>query len=358
MAINQPASISPVEAHGRERTALRAGHARIAIGGLGFCASFFIAGAERYTGALAAYLGLAFVFQWIIARRGLKTGARIMAMGVVDTLFASFFVQRLGTLTSVLPLIYVMTPVLYATTTPWRRISLALAFFGTATYAALVLLEQLGLLAYAPATPLVPRPDPATAVAYVCLVALCASVTAALTGRLIAALGLANARFRDLSQHDELSGLYNRRYVIQRLGAEVARIARNPGVVTVALIDLDHFKRVNDEIGHDTGDLVLKAVAGALLSATRKADVVARYGGDEFIILLPDTEAVGAAAVGVRILEQARTAAREVCPTIPVSVSIGTTKLLPTDDTSEVIRRMDEQLYAAKRAGGDRLCAG
>ena len=96
------------------------------------------------------------------------------------------------------------------------------------------------------------------------------------------------------------------------------------------MIDLDGFKRVNDELGHDAGDAVLKAVASALLAATRKIDVVARYGGDEFVILLPNTEPDGARAVSVRMLDQARDAARRVCPQIPVSASIGTTALRAT----------------------------
>jgi diguanylate cyclase (GGDEF)-like protein len=232
-----------------------------------------------------------------------------------------------------------------------------IAIVGVLSYALVVLFEQLGLFAYAGSAS-VARPDAATAVVYVLLVALCTSVTAAMTSQLISALGKANARLRDLSQHDELTGLYNRRYVMQRLQDELARNKRKPGLWTVAMVDLDGFKRVNDQEGHDAGDAVLKAVAAALLSATRRMDVVARYGGDEFVILLPDTEIEGARSVGARILDQARSAARHVCPAIPVSVSIGTTGLRPTDDPTEVIRRVDEQLYAAKRSGGDRIHTG
>jgi diguanylate cyclase (GGDEF)-like protein len=179
-----------------------------------------------------------------------------------------------------------------------------------------------------------------------------------LTSQLIAALATANERLRDLSQHDELTGLFNRRYVLQRLEDEIARLKRNPAPLMVAMVDLDGFKRVNDNEGHDAGDAVLRAVAGALLTATRKADVVARYGGDEFVVLLPNTEPDGALTVGARMLDQARDAARAVCPAIPVSASIGTTAVRASDDPVEVIRRVDEQLYAAKRAGGDRVLTG
>ena len=124
------------------------------------------------------------------------------------------------------------------------------------------------------------------------------------------------------------------------------------------MVDLDGFKHVNDELGHDKGDAVLKAVAAALLEATRRVDVVARYGGDEFVILLIGTDPEGTRVASVRILDQARNAARAACPQIPVSASIGTTAVHAGDDALAVIRRVDERLYAAKRAGGDRVESG
>jgi diguanylate cyclase (GGDEF)-like protein len=126
----------------------------------------------------------------------------------------------------------------------------------------------------------------------------------------------------------------------------------------LAMIDLDGFKRVNDEEGHDVGDTVLREVAAALAQATRRADVVARWGGDEFVILLPNTEPRGAAVLGNRILDQTRAAAQSVCPGIPVSASIGTTVVTADDEPTALMRRVDEQLYDAKRAGGDRIVSG
>jgi diguanylate cyclase (GGDEF)-like protein len=346
------------EPRGRERSAARAGRVRIALAALGLGCALFLPALASYRLAFLGYLVLGLIFQWVIQRRVFRSVTRAVLMGIVDTLFISFFVQRLGSMTSTLPLIYVVTPVLYATSTPRRRISITIATVGIASYAVMVLLEQLEILPYGPATPGVSRPDAVLGVANVLLVAICASVTAGLTAQLISALGAANARLRDLSQHDELTELYNRRYVMQRLADELARLKRKPALLTVAMVDLDGFKRVNDEEGHDAGDAVLKAVAGALMTATRRVDAVARYGGDEFVVLLPDTEPEGARAVGARMLDQARAAARNACPSIPVSASIGITALRPSDDPTEVIRRVDEQLYAAKRAGGDRLCVG
>ncbi len=337
---------------------MRAGRVRIALGAFGLLVSLFMPGIVAYRPIFAGYMALALFFQWVIQRRVFRTITRALLMGLVDLLFIGFFVQRLGSVTSVVPLAYVVTPVLYATSTRRRRISTLIAVAGAASYALIVLLEQLRVLPYAPAATDALRPDPGTALASVLLVVSCASVTAALTAQLFSALGAANARLRDLSQHDELTGLFNRRYMMQRLEAELARLKRKAGALTVAMVDLDGFKRVNDEEGHDLGDAVLKAVAGALLVATRRADVVARYGGDEFLILLPDTQAEGAALVGARVIDLARDAARRVCPAIPVTASIGTTTLRPTDDPTEIIRRVDEQLYAAKRAGGDRVVTG
>lgn len=343
------------EGWGRDRMAVRAGRVRIAIGLVGVLAVFSMPELAAYRPVLGAYFAIALVFQWTITRRVFAGIPRAFAMGIVDMLFLTYSVHLIGSASGVVPLIYVAAPVLYATTTSRRRLSISLAGFGSAAYALLVALELLHVIPYAPGNPRVGMPSPAMAIVSVLLVGICAFATAALTSQLIRALENANARLSDLSQHDELTGLYNRRYVMQRLADELARLGRKSSSLTVAMVDLDGFKRVNDEIGHDAGDAVLKAVAQALIVATRKADVVARYGGDEFVVLLPNTETEGARAVGARILDHARDAARQVCPSIPVSASIGTTLALPQDDPMELLRRVDEQLYAAKRAGGDRI---
>jgi diguanylate cyclase (GGDEF)-like protein len=345
---------------GRERIAARAGQLRIALGVLGVAAAWSVASLQRYLWVFAAYVVVAVLFQGMIQRRLLRTRTRLIVMGIGDQVFLTFMVHLLGSLTSPLPLVYVVSPVLYATTTPRRNVALSLSAFGMLCYALTVLLEQFELLPYAPgasASELSRRPDAATGITNFMLVAVCSFATAALTGQLIAALDAANIRLRTLSQQDELTGLYNRRYMMQRLEAELARMQRQPGTPMVAMIDLDGFKRVNDELGHDVGDALLRGVALALLNATRKVDVVARYGGDEFMVLFPLTapEPDGARAVGPRILEQVREAARGICPAVPVTASIGATALRADDTAVEVVRRVDERLYVAKRAGGDRL---
>jgi len=354
----RPPSHRRADQPGQQRIAARAGHVRIALGLLGLVSSLTLTSMVPYRAVASWYLLLAVSFQWVIERRVFRSTIRTVGMGLIDVAVLSYFVQQLGTTSSPLPVIYVATPILYATTTSRRRVSIAIAMLGVGAYCLLHLLELTGVLPYAPAVPGAPVPDLGLRIATIFLIGICCTATSLLTSQLIRALGDANARLRDLSQHDELTGLYNRRYVMQRLEDELARLKRKPVPVMVALVDLDGFKRVNDEIGHEAGDAVLKAVAGALLIATRKADVVARYGGDEFVILFPDTEPEGARTVSTRILDQAREAARGVCPQIPVTASIGTTLALPADEPAEIIRRVDEQLYAAKRAGGDRVYTG
>jgi diguanylate cyclase (GGDEF)-like protein len=340
---------------GAERSAVRAGGMRIALGLLGVASTFALPELGEWRSLLLGYVALALLFQWLIVARKLRTFTRVIGMGIVDVSLVSVLVHRLGTVTSVLPIAYVAVPVLYATTTPRRRVPVTLALVGVGQYLVLVVLELAGHLPYAPGVPGTVEPTIALRLASLALVALCSAGCAVLSSQLINALQAANARLRDLSQQDELTGLYNRRYVTARMEDELARRKRKHEPLTVAMVDLDGFKRVNDEEGHEAGDAVLRAVARALLRATRRADVVARYGGDEFLVLLPNTDVEGARAVAARILDLSREAAREVCPVIPVSASIGITAVETDDEPADVVRRVDERLYAAKRAGGDRI---
>ena len=155
---------------------------------------------------------------------------------------------------------------------------------------------------------------------------------------------------------DELTGLPNRRSFMARLESEFQRTRRNAAIRSgVAALDLDHFKRVNDTWGHAAGDAVLRHAARVIGSAVRGADLFGRTGGEEFSLLLPDTDPVEGAALAERLRVALR--ASPACYAgveIPVTVSIGLTTIDPADaSVDEVLARADAALYDAKQAGRD-----
>jgi diguanylate cyclase (GGDEF)-like protein len=121
------------------------------------------------------------------------------------------------------------------------------------------------------------------------------------------------------------------------------------------MIDLDGFKQVNDRRGHDAGDVLLMDIAHALTAETRTVDLVARYGGDEFVVVLPDLSPEGALPVAERIVAAIARVGRERWADSPVTASIGLTVAAADDDIATLLRRADAEGYAAKRAGGNRV---
>ncbi len=155
-------------------------------------------------------------------------------------------------------------------------------------------------------------------------------------------------KLAELSITDELSGLANRRYLIQRLEEEVARSERTGHLFAALMVDLDHFKLVNDRHGHQVGDEVLKQVAQALRATVRGSDFVGRYGGEEFCVVLPDTYGHGAHDVAEK-LREAVGALPEPVPTISVGVAFWK----PDDSAGDLLRHADLAMYEAKRRGRD-----
>ncbi|MCD4706243.1 MAG: tetratricopeptide repeat protein [Candidatus Sabulitectum sp.] len=154
---------------------------------------------------------------------------------------------------------------------------------------------------------------------------------------------------------DDLTGLYNRRYLTKKLFQYIQKANRDKTPMSLVIIDLDHFKNINDTYGHSTGDTVLKAVAAFLKEMLRKDDTVFRYGGDEFICILPDTEYKHAERISSRFLEQCRS--REFAK-IRLTYSIGIASY-PSDgkDWLTMFNTADNRLYSAKRNGRDRIGA-
>ena len=158
---------------------------------------------------------------------------------------------------------------------------------------------------------------------------------------------------------DPLTGCLNRRGLEQALAREIARSSRTGRELSLLAMDLDYFKNVNDTYGHVAGDIVLRELGALLVHTARAADMVARTGGEEFSILLPDTDAAGAYRAGLRVCDAVRThlflvgGKRVQCT---ISVGIVSTSAIGNDMSGRtMIERADEALYAAKNAGRDRV---
>ncbi len=166
-----------------------------------------------------------------------------------------------------------------------------------------------------------------------------------------------NHFLRDLVQRDPMTGLFNHAYLHEVLEREISRAQRTGSETSLLLIDLDHFKQVNDLHGHQAGDYCLRMAAELFGSSGRRSDAVARYGGDEFAIVLPDTTRAGAAARGeaLRAAMQHRGSERRL-PDVTLSVGVAT---FPADgsDRTELLAAADRALYAAKRIGRNRVVA-
>jgi len=168
------------------------------------------------------------------------------------------------------------------------------------------------------------------------------------------ALRTAQYQLEHLAHTDPLTGLFNRRYFMMRLKEETQRSARHQTMLSVLLMDLDHFKHINDTHGHDAGDRVLQAVARAAAEITRTSDVMARIGGEEFALLLPETDREGAMHLADRMREavQATTIRTAEGRTVSVTASIGVATLTAYGgEPREALTLADSALYEAKRAG-------
>jgi diguanylate cyclase (GGDEF)-like protein/PAS domain S-box-containing protein len=162
---------------------------------------------------------------------------------------------------------------------------------------------------------------------------------------------------REQAIRDPLTGMYNRRYLDETLGQEIARASRARSPISFVMIDIDHFKQVNDAFGHDAGDQVLRKLAGLLLGQTRPGDIVCRYGGEEILVVIPNTSA----EVAFQITERWRLSFTET----PLPLDLGPTKItiscgiseFPKHGTSaiDLISFADKAMYQAKSAGRNRV---
>jgi diguanylate cyclase (GGDEF)-like protein len=159
-------------------------------------------------------------------------------------------------------------------------------------------------------------------------------------------------RLGELATRDSLTGALNRRAFEQRLEAELARTSRTQAPLSLVVLDVDHFKRINDSQGHAAGDRALLALCSAVREAKRRSDIFGRIGGEEFAIALPDTAIAGAE----RFAEGLREALRPAMGGVSLTVSLGVTDAATADNSVRgMLHSADLALYAAKRAGRDRV---
>ena len=170
---------------------------------------------------------------------------------------------------------------------------------------------------------------------------------------------VAQDKMARMAARDTLTGLYNRRYFFEALEREMARSKRYKTDLALCMIDLDHFKRINDAYGHPAGDTVLSEVGKLLLRWARETDLPCRYGGEEFAVLLPETTAEGGRVACERLRRMvAEYSFEHEDLRLDLTISIGITHYAQaTDETaSQIIKKADEALYRAKREGRNRVC--
>ncbi len=160
-------------------------------------------------------------------------------------------------------------------------------------------------------------------------------------------------KLKNLSEVDTLSGLYNRRYINAKLDSEIERFKRYQTPLSVILLDIDHFKKINDTYGHDVGDMVIQKISQLLKSSIRKGDIIARWGGEEFLVVVANSNIDGAAALAGKIR-----AAVESCDFgfgRDVTISLGVASMNENITQDELVKKADEALYKAKEGGRNRI---
>jgi diguanylate cyclase (GGDEF)-like protein len=197
-------------------------------------------------------------------------------------------------------------------------------------------------------------------VAAVLVLGLLIGISYFLTWRLVKKLDTVQRRYTSLISTDELTRLRNRRYVLRRLGEECERADRIGTPLSILLIDIDHFKQVNDTLGHPFGDQVLRRTSTRMKAGLRRYDILGRIGGEEFLIISPGATLEDATALAERIRSQISSMkVVEGDKECSVTISIGVTSLSALDNTPDILmRKADAFLYRAKEQGRNRVVCG
>lgn len=181
-------------------------------------------------------------------------------------------------------------------------------------------------------------------------------LTILMANTFLGVIGLLEKRLREQARTDPLTGVFNRRHLNECLAEAVERGERHATACSMVVFDLDHFKRVNDELGHDAGDRVLRVVSGLFQARLRSTDLLFRIGGEEFLLLLGDTRLQNAAGLAEEL--RAQIASARILEDRPVTLSMGVSELRPGEGASHWMSRTDALLYEAKNQGRNQVVAG
>ena len=310
-----------------------------------------------------AYAGIAIVEQFLIWR-DIGGPWRPFLGGILDMALLTFIVQRIGSSGTVIVALYFVACVVNSlVVTP--RMGVLISSIGAAMYTSVVIMEVRGSLPFAPDGPdwLQPqRPEPLEGFLQAFLVTVLLMFGTAIVATLVRKINeretqlvVANERLAELSRQDPLTKLWNRRHILSHIEQGLAWLNRGRPMAVV-MIDLDQFKRVNDIQGHLAGDRVLQSIGDALRRSTREVDVAGRYGGDEFVVVLPDTNQEEGRVAGNRFVTAIREVGMKLDAANPVTASAGLSIARPGDTVASVLKRADDFAYSAKSKGGNRLC--
>ena len=179
------------------------------------------------------------------------------------------------------------------------------------------------------------------------------TLTIILANVTLSIIGTLQRRLIDQAILDPLTGVFNRRHMGRCLGDAIERQRRSAAMASLLVIDVDHFKRINDQLGHAKGDSVLKGIVALVEKRSRKLDLLFRIGGEEFMLLLPDTQEAAAAVVAEQL--RASIAESQLLDGRQVTVSVGVGELRPGETVDSWMKHADDALYAAKKAGRNRV---
>jgi diguanylate cyclase (GGDEF)-like protein len=298
---------------------------------------------------------------WALRARWAR--ARWLVHSTIQFWFVCYFLDlyAIGPYTSPFVMLLLVFPVLGFILLGIRPVALGLATFGVLLVASTIA-ERLALLPYAPlivSDPFVDgRPHTTWILSLGAIPMLAATLILAIFAHVIVQWRNREEELRELCKIDYLTGVHNRRSFMELADLEFARARRYEKALAVVIVDVDHFKRVNDDHGHSVGDEVLKLVAKILAAEVRRYDVAARYGGEEFAILLAETNEEQARVMAERCREQIEgTELVMKGSTVRVTASIGIAAY-PRDGVTRIeqlIDLADQALYRAKESGRNRI---